>query len=314
MGKRNGSEAMALRSKIQDWIISKLIQFFTLIQIICLIIMGLINIVKLVNHYDVVTNNRLRLPEASYYLCLYLIWFMKKSDLVETGEGSKGIEPGIITYALASIIFVNVCLIYCTWMEKPSFEYWKWRQEKTGRVLLEWLNITGFFTNFTLLGSLAIGIGTLIGIFKCHLGESACNEWNTEGLDNLTNVILIHDIIAGIWVFKCVLWKILIPLYKYLDITCPVYEGSKLWKLDGDKLQNKAFPHTLLRQGMTMWDCFDKWNFKTKDDLIYIENSSERKVLEALRHGDVILKNFEEDKAEQLWKKGEPNAEGYFTL
>ena len=28
----------------------------------------------------------------------------------------------------------------------------------------------------------------------------------------------------------------------------------------------------------------------------------------------VILENFEEDKDEQLWKKGEPNAEGYFTL
>ena len=76
------------------------------------------------------------------------------------------------------------------------------------------------------MGSLPIGIGTIIGIFKCRHGESACNEWNTEGLDNLTNVILIHDIIAGIWAFKCVLWKILIPLYKYLDITCPVYEGE----------------------------------------------------------------------------------------
>ena len=28
----------------------------------------------------------------------------------------------------------------------------------------------------------------------------------------------------------------------------------------------------------------------------------------------VILENFEENKDEQLWKKGEPNAEGYFTL
>ena len=59
--------------------------------------MGLINIVRFVNHYKVVTTDRLRLPEASYYLCLYLIWFMKESDLVETVEGSKGIEPGINT-------------------------------------------------------------------------------------------------------------------------------------------------------------------------------------------------------------------------
>ena len=28
----------------------------------------------------------------------------------------------------------------------------------------------------------------------------------------------------------------------------------------------------------------------------------------------VILENFEEGKDEQLWKKGELNAEGYFTL
>ena len=28
----------------------------------------------------------------------------------------------------------------------------------------------------------------------------------------------------------------------------------------------------------------------------------------------VILQDFEKDKAEQLWKKGETNAEGYFTL
>ena len=28
----------------------------------------------------------------------------------------------------------------------------------------------------------------------------------------------------------------------------------------------------------------------------------------------VILENFEEDKDEQLWKKGKPNSEGYFTL
>ena len=28
----------------------------------------------------------------------------------------------------------------------------------------------------------------------------------------------------------------------------------------------------------------------------------------------VILENFEEGKDGQLWKKGEPNAEGYFTL
>ena len=41
---------------------------------------------------------------------------------------------------------------------------------------------------------------------------------------------------------------------------------------------------------------------------------SKTKVLSAKSHGEVILEDFEEGKAEQLWKKGEPNAEGYFTL
>ena len=57
-----------------------------------------------------------------------------------------------------------------------------------------------------------------------------------------------------------------------------------------------------------------KWNFKPKDDLIYIENSLKNKVLEITSNGKVFLKDLEEGKAEQLWKKGEPNAEGYFTL
>ena len=37
-------------------------------------------------------------------------------------------------------------------------------------------------------------------------------------------------------------------------------------------------------------------------------------VLEATSDGEVILKDFEEGKADQLWKKGEADAEGYFTL
>ena len=51
-----------------------------------------------------------------------------------------------------------------------------------------------------------------------------------------------------------------------------------------------------------------------EDDLIYIENILQKKVLGATNYDEVILEDFEEDKAEQLWKKGEPNADGYFTL
>ena len=41
---------------------------------------------------------------------------------------------------------------------------------------------------------------------------------------------------------------------------------------------------------------------------------SKTKVLSAKSHSEVILEDFEGGKAEQLWKKGEPDAEGYFTL
>ncbi len=37
-------------------------------------------------------------------------------------------------------------------------------------------------------------------------------------------------------------------------------------------------------------------------------------VLGATSDGKVILEDFEEGKAQQLWKKGEPNADGYFTI
>ena len=57
------------------------------------------------------------------------------------------------------------------------------------------------------------------------------------------------------------------------------------------------------------------WIFKPKDDdLIYIENTSKTKVLGATSDGKVILEDFEEGKACQLWKKGELDAEDYFTL
>ena len=75
------------------------------------------------------------------------------------------------------------------------------------------------------------------------------------------------------------------------------------------------------------WMSDEKWNFKCKDgfieienikkckgDLIYIENINKTKVLETTSDGKVILEDFEDEKAEQLWEKGEPNDEGYFTL
>ena len=76
------------------------------------------------------------------------------------------------------------------------------------------------------------------------------------------------------------------------------------WKLDDNLLRNKA--------GLV---AVDTWIFKPKDnDLIYIENTSKTKVLGATSDGKVIQEVFVEGKADQLWKKGKPDAEGYFTL
>ena len=59
----------------------------------------------------------------------------------------------------------------------------------------------------------------------------------------------------------------------------------------------------------------EQWNFKTNnDDLIHIENISKTKVLATASDGQVILDDLEEDKAEQLWRVGETDAEGYCML
>ena len=58
----------------------------------------------------------------------------------------------------------------------------------------------------------------------------------------------------------------------------------------------------------------EEWVFKPKTNLIYIQNNLTKKVLGATNDGQVIHEDYEEGKAQQLWKKGEPNAEGYFTL
>jgi hypothetical protein len=58
------------------------------------------------------------------------------------------------------------------------------------------------------------------------------------------------------------------------------------------------------------------WIFNNTDNgLIYIENISKKnKVLQTTKDGKVTLKVFKKDRAEQLWKKGKPDDEDYFTL
>ena len=72
----------------------------------------------------------------------------------------------------------------------------------------------------------------------------------------------------------------------------------------------------MLKNKEGVWTSVDIWNFKTNedDDLVYIENTSRNKVLEITKGGQVLLKDYKEDKIEQLWKKSEPDQKGYFSL
>ena len=83
-------------------------------------------------------------------------------------------------------------------------------------------------------------------------------------------------------------------------------DKNKKWKLDDNNM---------LKNKEGIWKSVDSWVFKPKDDdLIYIENTSKTKVLEATSDGRVIQEFSVEGKANQLWKKGKPDAEDYFTL
>ena len=82
-------------------------------------------------------------------------------------------------------------------------------------------------------------------------------------------------------------------------------DKTQRWKLDDNMLKNKA----------GVWKSVDSWNFITKDDdWFYIRNNLTTEVFEATSDGKVIQEVFVEGKAEQLWKKGKPDAEDYFTL
>ena len=72
----------------------------------------------------------------------------------------------------------------------------------------------------------------------------------------------------------------------------------------------------MLKNKAELWKSVDSWIFKPKSttELIYIENHSTTKVLEATSDGKVTEEVFVDGKADQLWKKGKPDAEGYFTL
>ena len=73
-----------------------------------------------------------------------------------------------------------------------------------------------------------------------------------------------------------------------------------MWKLSGTKLVNRA--HT--------WNSDDTWLLKPAGTNYYIENESETKIL-GIQDDQV---DIVQAGARELWHKGEPNKEGYFTI
>ena len=93
--------------------------------------------------------------------------------------------------------------------------------------------------------------------------------------------------------------------------------SEQLWKISDDKNQRwKLDKNKKLENKKGVWKSDCEWKFIEKNDgLFCIENTSKQKTVWTLGTLDkVTLETFVEGKGEQLWKKGEPDAEGYFTL
>ena len=82
--------------------------------------------------------------------------------------------------------------------------------------------------------------------------------------------------------------------------------SDQLWKLSGTTLMNKAH----------IYPPCDKWKLRNKGEKVYIENSSQNKVLSVgkddIVNEESLIKN--DSKGKQTWTKGVANNEGYFTL
>ncbi len=73
--------------------------------------------------------------------------------------------------------------------------------------------------------------------------------------------------------------------------------------MDGDLLRNKA----------NIWKSNDTWRFKP-EDLVYIEDISNDQVLTITNENIVKKEIMIQNDARQIWKKGQVDKEGYFTI
>ena len=78
-----------------------------------------------------------------------------------------------------------------------------------------------------------------------------------------------------------------------------------MWKLDTNLLINKA----------RLWTSKDNWDLMVDETWVCIQNKSTEKVLTISNSGaEVIEDTMVPFKSSQMWTKGEPNKDGYFTL
>lgn len=89
---------------------------------------------------------------------------------------------------------------------------------------------------------------------------------------------------------------------------CLSSDSSQLWKLDGTNgtLRNK--------EDISISDRDHKWNVTIKKPTLFnIVNLNNDKVLE-INNGRVTEEDAVDGKDGQLWRKGKPDADGYFSL
>ena len=70
----------------------------------------------------------------------------------------------------------------------------------------------------------------------------------------------------------------------------------------------------MLENRDNLWVSNEIWFFQPKSGLIYIENNMTGKVLGLTNDSIVSWEDYVVGKAQQLWIKGEPTVEGYYTL
>ena len=74
---------------------------------------------------------------------------------------------------------------------------------------------------------------------------------------------------------------------------------DQLWKLENNTLKNKE----------GFWKSTENWRFETEGTMVHLVNESNSKFL--FVSSDEVLESVNK---KQLWEKGSPDNEGYFTL